>query len=70
MSGFFLLRPYFLVSAKFGKEKNYFVLFFLDLPYLESCNVLKLNEKWITVECILSEEESLDYEDIKNLEFW
>ena len=53
-----------------GKKRIDFILFSLDLPYLESCNVLKLNEKWITVECILSEEESLDYEDIKNLEFW
>ena len=43
---------------------------FTDLPYLESCNVLKLNEKWITVECIFNEDGSLDEQDLENLEFW
>ncbi len=36
-----------------------------DLPYLEACGVLKLNEKWITVECTVGDEDKW-----QDLEFW
>ena len=41
---------------------------FLDMPYLEACNVLRLEENWITVECILSKDTNADIPD--DLEYW
>lgn len=38
-----------------------------DLPYLESCNVMTLNEKWITVECVLKDDSEINPEEF---EFW
>ena len=46
-----------------------------DVPYLESCRVMHLKEKWITVECLLNQEETDkkkddEEEDEGGLEYW
>ena len=43
-------------------------VFIADVPYLEGCSVIHLKEKWITVECLLNQEE--DKKDEGELEYW
>ena len=54
-----------LVSWDLGNVNILFFIFlyFLHLgpPNLENCEVLKLNEKWITVNCTMDERDEFEY---------
>ena len=60
-------------SSIFSNEEDYLDFYFIaDVPYLEGCSVIHLKEKWITVECLLNQEETLsgDKKEGDELEYW
>ena len=55
-----------MIKWKLKVRLRHFIV--ADVPYLEGCSVIHLKEKWITVECLLNQEE--DKKDEDELEYW
>ena len=72
---FFEIVPKGIFFVNLQMKKALDFNFIADVPYLEGCSVIHLKEKWITVECLLNQEETLSGDKKEGssgdeLEYW